>query len=80
MKNKIYKYDFLVIGAGLIGAITALALVKKFKVLVIDKNNKPRDNRTLAVNANSTDLKAGVWDNLKLSHKNRKNSHRGQYK
>ena len=29
MKNKIHKYDFLVIGAGLIGAITALALVKK---------------------------------------------------
>ena len=40
MKNKIYKYDFLFIGAGLIGAITALALVKKkFKVLVIDKKN-----------------------------------------
>ena len=29
MKNKIYKYDFLVIGAGLIGAIAALALVEK---------------------------------------------------
>ena len=69
MKNKIHKYDFLIIGAGLIGAITALALVKKkFKVLVIDKkNNKPRDNRTLAVNANSTDFlkKLGVWDDLK---------------
>ena len=69
MKNKIHKYDFLVIGAGLIGAITALALVKKkFKVLVIDKkNNIPRDNRTLAVNANSTDFlkQQGVWENLK---------------
>ena len=68
MKNKIHKYDFLVIGAGLIGAITALALVKKkFKVLVIDKkNNVPRDNRTLAVNANSIDFlkRQGVWENL----------------
>ena len=26
MKNKIYKYDFLIVGAGLIGAIAALAL------------------------------------------------------
>ena len=37
-------------------------------MLVIDKkNNKPRDNRTLAVNANSTDFlkKLGIWDNLK---------------
>ena len=41
MKNKIHKYDFLIIGAGLIGAIAALALVKKkFKVLVIDKNKR----------------------------------------
>ena len=70
MKNKIHKYDFLIVGAGLIGAIAAIALVKKkFKVLVIDrKNNKPRDNRTLAVNANSTDFlkKLGVWENLKF--------------
>ena len=29
MKNKIYKYDFLIVGAGLIGAIAALALVPK---------------------------------------------------
>ena len=28
MKNKIHKYDFLVIGAGLIGTINVLALVK----------------------------------------------------
>ena len=69
MKNKIHKYDFLVVGAGLIGSIAALALVqKKNKVLVIDKkNNTPIDNRTLAVNANSTDFlkKIGVWNNLK---------------
>ena len=69
MKNKIYKYDFLIIGAGLIGAITALALVKKkFKVLVIDKKNSIyKDNRTLAVNANSIDFlkKLGVWKELK---------------
>tara|TARA_B100000989_G_C19528102_1_gene468040 strand:+ start:33 stop:1154 length:1122 start_codon:yes stop_codon:yes gene_type:complete len=69
MKNKIYKYDFLIVGAGLVGAIAALALVqKKFKVLVIDKkNNITKDNRTLAVNANSIDFLKylGVWDDLK---------------
>ena len=40
MKNKIYKYDFLIIGAGLIGCLTALSLLsKKFKVLIIDKGD-----------------------------------------
>ena len=29
MKNKISKYDFLIVGGGLIGALTALALFKK---------------------------------------------------
>ena len=34
MKKKIHKYDFLIIGAGLIGSLAALALhKKKFKVL-----------------------------------------------
>ena len=69
MKNKIHKYDFLIIGAGLIGAIAALALVnKKFKVLVIDKKVElPNDDRTLAVNANSIDFlkQLGIWDRLK---------------
>tara|TARA_X000000950_G_scaffold215486_1_gene259377 strand:+ start:2205 stop:3326 length:1122 start_codon:yes stop_codon:yes gene_type:complete len=69
MKNKIYKYDFLIVGAGLIGTIAALALVqKKFKVLVIDKKNDiPKDNRTLAVNANSIDFlkQLGIWNDLK---------------
>ena len=69
MKNKIHKYDFLIVGAGLIGSIAALALAqKKFKVLVIDKkNNLLKDNRTLAVNANSVDLlkQLGIWNNLK---------------
>ena len=53
MKNKIHKYDFLIVGAGLIGSIAALALVKKkFRVLVLDKENIiPKDSRTLAVNA-----------------------------
>ena len=38
MKNKIHKYDFLIVGAGLIGALAALALAhKKYKVLIIDK-------------------------------------------
>ncbi len=69
MKNKIHKYDFLIVGAGLIGTIAALALIKKkFKVLVIDKNNRTfEDNRTLAVNANSVDfLKSlGIWNDLR---------------
>ncbi len=69
MKNKIHKYDFLIVGAGLIGTIAALALVqKKYKVLVVDKKNQIlRDNRTLAVNANSTDFlkKLGIWKWLK---------------
>ena len=69
MKNKIHKYDFLVVGAGLIGSLAALALHKsKFKVLVIDKEKIiPADERTLAVNANSKDFLSdlGIWDSLK---------------
>ncbi len=69
MKNKIHKYDFLIVGAGLIGSIAALALVKKkFRVLVLDKENIiPKDSRTLAVNANSIDFlrQLGIWNSLK---------------
>ena len=69
MKNKINNYDFLIVGAGLIGAIAALALTqKKFKVLVLEKDNKLyKDNRTLAVNANSIDFlkNLGIWNLLK---------------
>ncbi len=69
MKNKIFKYDFLIVGGGLIGALAGLALHKKnFKVLVIDKKKDiPLDQRTLAVNANSRQFleQLGVWDNLK---------------
>ena len=69
MKNKIHKYDFLVVGAGLIGSLAALALVqKKYKVLVIDKKNHiAKDNRTLAVNANSIDFlkQLGIWRGIK---------------
>ena len=71
MKNKIHNYDFLVIGAGLIGSLTAITLLKnKYKVLVIDKNRQfPKDNRTLAVNANSKDflIKLGIWSKLKTN-------------
>lgn len=70
MKNKIHKYDFLIVGAGLIGTIAALSLVKKkFKVLLIDKENKIyKDNRTLAVNANSIDFlkQLGIWNGIKF--------------
>ena len=31
MKNKINKYDFLIVGAGLIGAITAMNCIKKIQ-------------------------------------------------
>ena len=62
------KYDFLIVGGGLIGALTALSLYKKnFKVLVIDKkNNALQDKRTLAVNANSREFleQLGVWKNI----------------
>ena len=55
MKKKIFNYDFLVVGAGLIGCLAAVSLHKKnFKVLVIEKNKDlVKDDRTLAVNANS---------------------------
>ena len=69
MKKKIYKYDFLVVGAGLIGSLAALQLIKKnYSVLIIDKNKQLiNDNRTLAVNANSRDflIKLGLWSKLK---------------
>ncbi len=69
MKNKIHKYDFLIVGAGLIGSIAAFALYKNnFKVLVIDKEkNITTDKRTLAVNANSKDFLSslGIWAGLK---------------
>ena len=68
MKNKIFKYDFLIVGAGLIGALTAMALHKKnFKVLIIDKENYVlSDKRTLAVNANSKEFleQLGVWSDI----------------
>ena len=68
MKNKIFKYDFLIVGGGLIGALAELALHKKnFKVLVIDKKKDiPLDQRTLAVNANSKEFleQLGVWEDL----------------
>ena len=46
MKNKINNYDFLIVGAGLIGSLAAINLQKKkYSVLVIDKNRKfPKDN------------------------------------
>ena len=69
MKNKIFKYDFLVVGGGLIGALTALNLhQKKLKVLVVDnKEDIPVDHRTLAVNANSKDFltQLGIWNYIK---------------
>ncbi len=69
MKKKIHKYDFLIVGAGLIGSLAALALhKKKFKVLAIDKKSKKHeDKRTLAVNANSKDflVKLGIWRRIK---------------
>ena len=68
MKIKIHKYDFLIVGAGLIGALAGLELLKKnFKVLVVEKNNHSLlDKRTLAVNANSRDflISLGLWDKL----------------
>ena len=68
MKIKTHKYDFLIVGAGLIGALAGLELLKKkFKVLVIEKNNQSlSDLRTLAVNANSREflISLGLWHEL----------------
>ena len=38
MKNKILKYDFLVVGGGLIGALAAFALHKKNYKIFDEKN------------------------------------------
>ena len=69
MKNKIYKYDFLIVGAGLIGSLLAMSLVKrKFKVKIIEKNfHIANDRRTLAINANSRDFlnQLGLWKKIK---------------
>ena len=69
MKNKIHKYDFLIVGAGLIGALAGLQLFKKnFKVLVVEKNDHSLlDQRTLAVNANSREFlqTLGLWNKLR---------------
>lgn len=73
MKKKIHKYDFLIIGGGLIGSIAAVALQQKnFKVLVIEKNSKSSDNRTLAVNSNSKSflMNLGLWGNFKEKPEN----------
>jgi len=68
MKNKISKYDFLIIGGGLVGSLAAIALFKKnYKVLVIEKRKQiAKDNRTLAVNANSRDFlkDLNLWEIL----------------
>ena len=69
MKNKIHNYDFLIVGAGLIGSLFALSLIKrKFKVKIIEKNlNISNDQRTLAINANSRDFldQLGLWKKIK---------------
>ena len=73
MKKKIHKYDFLIIGGGLIGSIAAVALQQKnFKVLVVEKNSNFSDNRTLAVNSNSKSFltSLGLWGNFKEKPEN----------
>ena len=69
LKNKIHKYDFLIVGGGMIGCLTAISLLKKkFKVLVIDKGDLSiDDSRTLAVNAKSRDFlkNLNLWNELK---------------
>ena len=71
MKNKILKYDILIVGSGLLGSLLAIALEdKKLKVLVIEKekisNISNKDQRTLAVNANSRDflISINLWKKL----------------
>ena len=56
----------------MIGCLTALSLLKKkFKVLVIEKENLSiKDTRTLAVNAQSRDFlkNLNLWNDLKKIH------------
>ena len=58
----------MIVGAGMIGCLTALSLLKKkYKVLVIDKGNLSiDDSRTLAVNAKSRDFlkNLNLWNEL----------------
>ena len=71
MKNKIHKYDFLIVGAGLIGAIAALALTNKIQSFSNrQKEGILKDDRTLAVNANSIDFlrQLSIWNKLKSSN------------
>ena len=69
MKNQIHNYDFLIVGAGLVGSLLALSLIKKkFKVKIIEKNHQIlKDQRTLAINANSKDFlnQIGIWNKIK---------------
>ena len=64
MKNKIFKYDFLIVGAGLIGSLTALALnKKKLKVLAIDgKNFIPKDSIQDLQNESKSKLKYAYFN------------------
>ena len=68
MKNKISNYDFLIVGAGMVGSLAAIALFKNnYKVLIVEKNKSINDDkRTLAVNANSRDFlkEIGLWHKL----------------
>ena len=69
MKNQIHNYDFLIVGAGLVGSLLALSLIKKkFKVKIIEKHHQIlKDQRTLAINANSKDFlnQIGIWNKIK---------------
>ena len=50
MKNKINNYDFLIVGAGLIGSIAALALIqKKFKYVQLYWPKLKKKNYLLSV-------------------------------
>lgn len=75
MKNKILKYDCLIIGSGLLGSLLAISLIKKqYKVLVIEKEGLSdgafADQRTLAVNANSRNFLKSIdlWNKLDKKH------------
>lgn len=61
MSQKLVKYDFIIIGAGIVGAATAYALIQQYpqkKILLVDKEKQCASHQT---GRNSGVIHAGVY-------------------